>query len=203
MFMKILQNPRYLTRQGLGVRGSHGIDTESNFCQLFHLQIEDKQVLEAWMNKKADNYMSPVIQNECLKLMGLNILRTVGKNICDDAVCFSIMADECTDIANKEQFTVCLRWVGRDLEDHEDFIGLYQVDSITADSLTFHIKDALLCLNVQLSQCRGQCYDGASNMSGIRSGVSTQIIKEEKQAVYTHCYESCHRGNYQALQSLL
>ena len=82
---------------------------ESNFCQLFHLQIEDKQVLEAWMNKKTDNYMSPVIQNECLKLMGLNILRTVGKNIRDDAVCFSIMADECTDIANKEQFTVCLR----------------------------------------------------------------------------------------------
>ena len=25
-------------------------------------------------------------------------------------------------------------------------------------------------------------------MSGIRSGVSTQIIKEEKRAVYTHCY---------------
>ena len=140
------------------------------------------------MNKKTDNYMSPVIQNECLKLMGLNILRTVGKNIRDDAVCFSIMADECTDIANKEQFTVCLRWVGRDLEDHEDFIGLYQVDSITADSLTFHIKDALLRLNVQLSQCRRQCYDGASNMSGIRNGVSTQIIKEEKRAVYTHCY---------------
>ena len=59
--------------------------------------------------------MSPVIQNECLKFMGLNILRTVGKNICDDAVCFSIMADECTDIANKEQLTVCLRWVGREI----------------------------------------------------------------------------------------
>ena len=78
--------------------------------------------------------------------------------------------------------------MGRNLEDHEDFIGLYQVDSITADSLTFHIKDALLRLNVQLSQCWGQCYDGASNMSGVRSGVSTQIIKEEKWAIYTHCY---------------
>ena len=66
--------------------------------------------------------MSPVIQNEYLKLMGLNILRTVGKNTCDDAVCFSIMADECTGIDNKEQFIVCLRWVGRDLEDHEDYI---------------------------------------------------------------------------------
>ena len=50
--------------------------------------------------------MSTVIQNEFLKLMALNIF---GKNICDSAVCFFIMADECTDIANKEQFTICLR----------------------------------------------------------------------------------------------
>ena len=74
----------------LDSRGSHGIDMESNFWQLFHLQIEDKQVLDAWMNKKADNYMLPIIQNEYLKLMGLNILRMVGKNIRDDAVRFSM-----------------------------------------------------------------------------------------------------------------
>ena len=49
-----------------------------------------KLKIKAWMNKKADNYMSPVIQNEYLKLMGLNILRTVGKNIRDDAVRFSM-----------------------------------------------------------------------------------------------------------------
>lgn len=102
MFMKILQNLRYLARQGLALRGSHGDDTESNFCQLFQLEVEDKQALESWINKKSDNYMSPSIQNECLKLMGLNILRMVGKNVCDDAVSFSIMVNECTDIANKE-----------------------------------------------------------------------------------------------------
>ena len=62
------------------------------------------------------------------------------------------------------------------------------MNSISADSLTYHIKDALLRLNVQLSQCWGQCYNGVTNISGIRSGVSTQIIKEEKQVVYTHCY---------------
>ena len=187
MLLKILQNLRYLSRQGLALRGSHGIEADSNFYQLFCLQIEDKQLLKEWMGKKTDNYLSPVIQNECLKLMALNILRTVGKNIRESA-CYSIMADECTDVANKEQFTICVRWVGNDLQDHEDFLGLYQVDSINADTLTIHIKDALLRIGVQLSQCRGQCYDGATNMSGIRNGVSTQITKEEKRAVYTHCY---------------
>ena len=59
------------------------------------------------------------------------------------------------------------------------------MNSISADSLTYHIKDALLHLNVQLSQCWGQW---VTNISGIRSGVSTQIIKEEKRVVYTHSY---------------
>ena len=45
------------------------------------------------------------------------------------------MADECTDIANKEQFTICMRWVDDSLGDHEDFIGLYQVDKIDAATL--------------------------------------------------------------------
>ena len=59
---------------------------------------------------------------------------------------------------------------------------------INADCLVQSIKDALLRINVQLSQCRGQCYDGASNMSESRSGVATQISREEKRALYTHCF---------------
>ncbi len=98
------------------------------------------------------------------------------------------MADECTDTANKEQFTIVIRWVSKDLQDHEDFIGLYEVENITADSLVHTIKDVLLWMKVKLSECHGQCYDGASNMSGSRNGVATQIMAEEKRAVYTHCY---------------
>ena len=37
---------------------------------------------------------------------------------------FSIMADECTDIANKEQIVICIRWVDNTLTDYEDVIGL-------------------------------------------------------------------------------
>ena len=78
------------------------------------------------------------------------------------------MADECSDVANKEQFTICIRWVDQDLQDHEDFIGLYEVESISADCLTQAIKDTLLQVGLKISGCRGQCYDGALNMSGIK-----------------------------------
>ena len=38
------------------------------------------------------------------------------------------------------------------------------------------------------SKCRGQCFDGASNMTGHQKGVATQIAQEEPRALFTHCY---------------
>ena len=35
---------------------------------------------------------------------------------------------------------------------------------IAADSLVSMIKDVPLRMNLQLNNCRGQCYDGAANM---------------------------------------
>jgi hypothetical protein len=187
MFMKILQNIRFLARQGLPLRGSKDDLDVQNFIQLLQLQAIDCPELKTWMNKKTNKYTSHSIQNECLQIMALQILRQVSHNI-QNSMCFSIMADECTDVANKEQFTLVMRWVGEDLQDHESFIGLYEVDSITSDSLVYAIRDTLLRMSVNLSACRGQCYDGAANMSGSRNGVATQIMAEEKRAVYTHCY---------------
>ena len=37
--------------------------------------------------------------------MPLHIVRDVSKNIAKSS-CYSVMADECTDCSNKEQFTV-------------------------------------------------------------------------------------------------
>ena len=50
------------------------------------------------------------------------------------------------------------------------------------------VKDTLLRLNLCLSRCRGQCYDGASTMAGSKNGLKTQILQEEPRALFTHCY---------------
>ena len=39
-------------------------------------------------------------------------------------------------------------------------------------SLAFSIKDVLLQMNLALYICRGQRYDGVSNMSGTKNGVA-------------------------------
>ena len=98
------------------------------------------------------------------------------------------MADECTDVANKEQFAVCIRWVDESLTDHEDVIGVYNVGTIDANTLTAAIRDVLLRMNLTMAQCRGQCYDGASNMTGSKHGVAAQLLAEEPRALLTHCY---------------
>jgi len=43
-------------------------------------------------------------------------------------------------------------------------------------------------MNLTVSKVRGKCYDGASNMSGLRNSVAKQIKDLEKKALYTHCY---------------
>ena len=42
-----------------------------------------------------------------------------------------------------------------------------------------------------LSSCRGQAYDGASNMAGWKSGVATRIANEEPLAIHVHCLAHC------------
>ncbi|KAI6658252.1 Zinc finger MYM-type protein 1-like [Oopsacas minuta] len=43
-------------------------------------------------------------------------------------------------------------------------------------------------MNLGLNKCSGQCYDGASNISGPKSGVAKQLSYEEPRALYLHCH---------------
>ena len=74
VFIRILQNLRFLARQGLALRGTHGDEVQSNFMQLFNLQGEDCPLIKPWISKKTNNYLSHHIQNECLQIMALQIL---------------------------------------------------------------------------------------------------------------------------------
>jgi len=185
--LKILSNLRFLARQSCGIRGD-GDESDSNFMQLFKLRGEDDPRVCEWMKKRTNKYTSHEVQNDILKAMALNVLRTIATRIHNSSF-FTIMADETTDVSNREQVTIILRWVDdSDFSVNEDFVGLYAVPSIDSNTLVSIIKDTLLWFNLPLSKARGQCYDAAANMSGIRNGVAAQLRKEEARAVYTHCY---------------
>ena len=193
MFLLILEVIRFLVQQGLPLRGDDN-DAESKFIQLLHLHGKHcaPQNIYHWLSKNTNKYTSHETQNECIQIMALHMLRELSKTIAS-AGFFALMADECTDCSNRKQFTINIRWVDANLQDNVAFIGLYAVDAINADCLVSAIKDVLIRMNLKLSYCRGQCYDGASNMSGIKSGVAAQLCAEEKKALFTHCY--CHALN--------
>ena len=127
------------------------------------------------------------MQNEIIKTMALQVLRQMIESMSSSSF-LSLMVDETTDISNKEQLVVCIRWVDKKLQPHEDFIGLYHVESTQSSTLVSTIHDVLQRVNISITKLRGQCYDGASSMSGHKNGVAAVLQSEEPRAVYTHCY---------------
>ena len=114
------------------------------------------------------------------------LIRDLVSEICDGF--FSIICDEYTYISNKEQLTICIRWADEQLEAHEDFFGFYNIPDLGAETIVSAVKDVLLKLQLPLANCRGQCYDGASDMLGHRTGVAKRIQDLQPKAYPTHCH---------------
>ena len=183
---QILSSIKFLGRQGLAIRGD-GDESDGNLKQLLQMKAEEDPNLAEWLKRKENVYTSPDIQNEIIKVMGLQVLRAVSADL-QGSPFLTVMADETTDSSNREQVTLILRRVTEDLQVHEEFLGLYHVASIDAATLTTAIKDVLIRLNLPFEKLRGQCYDGASAMSSSKRGVAKKISDHEPRAVYTHCY---------------
>ena len=115
------------------------------------------------------------------------IIRTLSERIRESKY-FSILADETTDISNREQLVICIRWIDSCLDVHEDFTGLYQIDDTGAETIANSIKDTLVRLNINIRKCRGQTYDGASAMAGRKTGVQKWIKNDEPKALFNHCH---------------
>ena len=183
--IKIIQSLKYLARQSIAIQSDK--EEESNFIQLLKLRSLDDVSLKTWLEKTTgDKYTSHDIQNEVLTIMSHHVLREIVNDIRPNF--FSLLGDEYTDISNKEQLAICLRWVTENLDVFEDFLGFYEIPNIKSDTIVDSIKDSLIRFALSLDKCRGQCYDGASNMLGKKSGVAKKILEVQPRAHPTHCH---------------
>ncbi|XP_062523064.1 zinc finger MYM-type protein 1-like [Corticium candelabrum] len=151
------------------------------------MKAETDYNLAAWLERKDNTYTSPTFQNEILKVMGLNLLRKLAAEFHKSSFMI-VMADETRDASNTEQVVLVIRRVTGCFEVHEEFVGMYQVPCTDAETLTAIISDVFTRMNLTFKKLRGQCYDGARAMSGIKSGVAERIRKIEPRAIFTHCY---------------
>lgn len=182
--INILESIKFLAIQGIPLRGYK--EERSNFIQLLHLRSSDQPLLKAWMARSKYKWVSHDIINECLTLMAMSVRRKLVAEIKKQPF-YAIMADETTDVSRKEQMSVNFRYVDESLLVHESFLGFYETPSTDAKTLFDILIDVLLRFDLQLNKCRGQCYDGASNMSGDFTGLQTRIRELVKRAYYVHC----------------
>ena len=107
--------------------------------------------------------------------------------------CFSLLADEATDVSNIQLLVICIRWVKRDLTVEEDFIVLMPLERANAANIAAVLNDVILRMGLSMEDAKAQCYDGCSTMTGVRNGVATIIKRENPKCLLTHCY--CHALN--------
>ncbi|XP_050064715.1 zinc finger MYM-type protein 1-like [Aphis gossypii] len=174
---------------------------EGNFRAILKYKAEDMEHLKNFLESDGRyKYTSSKIQNEIISSCGDLILKKIVKEV-NMAACFSVLADETTDISVKEQLSICVRYVagsGTDVYLCERFLMYIEIDSLTGKDLAFSIINGLNSCGVNCSNMHGQGYDGASNMAGRFKGTQTIVRETYPKALYVHC--AAHSLNWLCLQ---
>lgn len=196
----LLKAALYLSKQGLAFRGhieSVSSKNKGNFIEILEMFASDEMKLR--LQSRYGHYTSPSYQNDFIQIIAtltrqhiLGSINTFGF--------YTIMVDETKDLSKKEQMSFLLRFVDNDFNICEKSIGCYHMKNSNAESLANEIFKILSTNKLDKMNCIGQCYDGASVMSGEFSGVQERIRSEVPHAIYIHCY--AHRLNLCLVQTL-
>ncbi|KAL4084918.1 hypothetical protein QTP88_027785 [Uroleucon formosanum] len=191
-------------KQEIALRGSNdfgnlmNINTfnDGNFRALLRFRVDSGDtILEEHLKNGPKNslYTSPGIQNEIISICGDIIKSKIIQRV-NAAECFSVLADETTDIGRIEQMFVCLRYYDQgDKKIREDFLEFTPAVDLTGKGLATLIMSSLQNNGINCQFLVGQGYDGASAMSGYLHGAQEYIKKDFPMALYVHC--SAHSLN--------
>ena len=104
-----LSGLRFLLQQGLALCGHK--DIHANLFQLLQVWAGDSGPdVSDWLKHK--QYMFADIVNEQITIMDQTVLRIFLRNLNETSPSwFAVFADEETDVANREQFNLSIRWV--------------------------------------------------------------------------------------------
>ncbi|XP_029154535.1 uncharacterized protein [Arachis hypogaea] len=182
---------RFLLRQGLAFRGNDETDdsvNQENFLELLNfLAQHNEEIDRAFKNARGNlKLIAPSIQKDIVRAAARKTTKVIVDDLGDEL--FVVLVDEARDISIKEQMSICLRYVNKEGQVREHFLGLVQVSNTNALSLKLALESLLETYNLSLSRVHGQRYDGASNMQGEFNGLKTLILKENSYAFYVHCF---------------
>ena len=121
-------------------------------------------------------YTSPNIQNQVIDILDAHVQEKILQRV-RQAHAYTLIADDVTDCANKEQLSVVLRYVNpEDTCIREDLVTFLECDSgITGQALADKMLGFLSSHKLDPNKMCGQAYDGAGNMSDKSNGAAAVI----------------------------
>ncbi|CAK8544459.1 unnamed protein product [Lathyrus sativus] len=182
----------WLTFQACVFRGhdeSKKLLNQDNFFELIKLLVGyNDEVAKVVLENSPSNskYTSHLIQKEILHILSSRVKKYISEEIGDFKFC--IIVDEARDESKKEQMSLILRFVDKNSFIQERFFGLARVSGTTSLTLKQKVCDILSLHNLDVSNIRGQGYDGVSNMRGEWIGLKEIFMKDCPYAYYVHCF---------------
>ena len=122
-----------------------------------------------------------------IEIIGSAISKEIIRRV-KEAAFFAIIADETPDSGKIEQLSLFVRYVRNGTIEERLLSVEPAMDQTTAEALLHTIRDKLENCGIAISNLRGQCYDGASNVSGIYTSLQARVKELSSSALYTHCY---------------
>ena len=140
--------------------------------------------MRQWLQQK--EYISPIIINEMIVLMGQTLLKEIIANV-RDSLWHSLIADETTDVSRIEQLSVTIQWVDKAYQVHEHTLRLKNCKIPKLKLFSMKLKMFLLDVHCLCLNVGGRLMMVPSNMSRVKNSVQAIFKREEPRELYVHC----------------
>ncbi|XP_067139853.1 zinc finger MYM-type protein 1-like [Centruroides vittatus] len=131
------------------------------------------------------NYLSSTICDEFISIISKDLQLTIVNEI-KEAKFYSLIIHSTPDISHVDQLTVIICYV-LPSGIKERFLGFLPIFSHTGEKLKKVILEFLNNIDLDITNCRGQSYDNAFNMSSKYKGLQSRI----KQHIFSAHFIPC------------
>ena len=134
-------------------------------------------------------YLSPQAADEILDCIVDAITADINQEL-QKSKYISVLIDESTDITVSKKLIIYGKTVNDEMEPKTFFLGNVQIEEAHVNStlLFTKVKHYLATRGIPMKQIYGFGSDGASLMTGKKTGVATQVKSDNPHCVSVHCF---------------
>ena len=180
---RVVYTVLFIAKRGLVFRGSDekfGSKHNGNFMGTLELISKFDQTLNEHIEKCGNpgngnaSYLSKTTCEEFIRLLSKKTLAQVIHEI-NNAGYFSVSVDSTPDMSHVDQLAVIVRYYVLDGKPIERFLTFFDIHSHTGANFAVTVLRFFSQNGIDISKCRGQTYNNASNMSGQYKGMQAKI----------------------------